>query len=207
MRVSGLILILGIVLGSVGSVYAQHSDSDGFEKAFQSGFENARGACKAMWSDRAFDSLRARIPLGEDKPTFAMLKNNEKLKANERPLADLAIKTLEKCRTAYTDVYAMLPPQTSAAIHGVERQQDALIADLYRGKISFGEFNASISRLTAQLTLAVTGAQITEPPGPIRNAKQICCSHKSVATTRGGAKGKRPRFFIPRNAPRTGHRQ
>ena len=179
MRVSGLILILGIVLGSVGSVYAQHSDSDGFEKAFQSGFENARGACKAMWSDRAFDSLRARIPLGEDKPTFAMLKNNEKLKANERPLADLAIKTLEKCRTAYTDVYAMLSPQTSAAIYGVERQQDALIADLYRGKISFGEFNASISRLTAQLTLAVTGAQITEPtPAPSETPS------KSVAATK-----------------------
>jgi len=179
MRFSGSILVLGIILGSVGSVDAQQSPSDGFEKAFQSSFGKARDACKVMWADHAFDPLRARIPLGEDKPTFEMLKNNEKLKAKERPLADLAIKTLEKCRTAYTDVYAMLPPQTSAMIHGVERQQDALIADLYRGKISFGEFNTSVSRLTAQLTLAVTGAQTTEPPSALPET-----SNKSAAAAK-----------------------
>jgi caspase domain-containing protein/PDZ domain-containing protein len=166
MRISGSILVLAIFVSAAGSrAQAQQSDSNsnGFDKAFQTSFAKARDACKTLWSDHAFDSLRAKIPLDADKPTFEMLKNTEKLKANDRPVADLAIKTLEKCRAAYIDVYAMLPQQTSAMIHGVERQQDALIADLYRGKINFGEFNTSASRLTAQLTLAVAGAQTTEP--------------------------------------------
>jgi hypothetical protein len=40
----------------------------------------ARSECARLWSDHAFDSLRKRIPLAGEKPTFEMLKNPEKLK-------------------------------------------------------------------------------------------------------------------------------
>jgi len=36
----------------------------------------ARSECARLWSDHAFDSLRKRIPLAGEKPTFEMLKNN-----------------------------------------------------------------------------------------------------------------------------------
>jgi hypothetical protein len=82
MRISGSILILAFLLGSVGSgVQAQQSDSIGFDKTFNSAFADAQEVCKALWSAQAFDSLRLKIPLGAEKPTFAMLKSPEKLKA------------------------------------------------------------------------------------------------------------------------------
>lgn len=111
MRFSGSILFLAAVLNSVGSpgVRAQQTDTTGFVNAFNANFAKAKDVCKTLWSDRAFDALRVKIPLGEEKPTFAMLKNAERLKAKDRPLADLAIKTLDKCRAAYVDVYAILP--------------------------------------------------------------------------------------------------
>jgi hypothetical protein len=73
----------------------------------------------------------------------------------------------------------MLPPQITVLIHGVERQQDALIADLYRGKISFGEFNTSASRLTAQLAQTLYGAQTALPDSPPQEA-----SNNATAATK-----------------------
>jgi hypothetical protein len=171
MRIRGSILALAVLLSTVGpGVKAQQSDPTQFDKTFQSNLAKAQEACKALWSDRAFDGLRAKIPLGEEKPTFEMLKNAEKLSVKDRPLADLAIRALEKCRAAYSDVYAVLPPQVSAMIHGVERRQDALVADLYRGKLSLGEFNTSMSRMTGEFALALSGVQTAQPnpppPGP-----------------------------------------
>ena len=173
MRFSGSILFLAAVLNSVGSsgVRAQQTDATGFVSVFDANFAKARDACKTLWSDHAFDALRLKIPLGEDKPTFAMLKNSERLKAKDRPLADLAIKTLEKCRAAYVDVYAILPPQVTAMIHGVERQQDALVSDLYRGKLTFGEFDTSMSRLTGELSAALSGVQTAQPTSSSQEAK------------------------------------
>jgi Caspase domain/PDZ domain len=163
MRNVGPIFIVALFLGSVGSgVHAQQSDSSGFDSSFKSNLAKAQEVCKALWSDHTFDPLRVKVPLGGDKPTFAMLKNAEKLSSKDRPLADLAVKTLEKCRAAYADVYAMLPPQVSAMIHGVERRQDALVADLYRGKVSFGEFNTSMSRLAGEFAAAISGVPTTQ---------------------------------------------
>jgi hypothetical protein len=51
----------------------------------------------------------------------------------------------------------MLPPQASALIHGVEREQDALIAELYNGKITFGAFNVGIDRSAGKLAEALSG--------------------------------------------------
>ena len=50
-----------------------------------------------------------------------MLTNKEKLHSKDKPLADLAIKTVEKCRSAYALVYSMLPEQVIALIKGNEQ--------------------------------------------------------------------------------------
>lgn len=86
-----------------------------------------------------------------------MLTSNEKVASKEKPLGDLAIKTMEKCRSAWAPVNAMLPPQVGALVHGVEREQDAVIAELYNGKITFGAFNASMDRLAGKFAEALSG--------------------------------------------------
>jgi uncharacterized caspase-like protein len=164
MRITGSTLVLALLLCFTNaSVQSQQSDPIGFETTFKDNLAKAQDACKAIWSDHALDPLRTKIPFGEDKPPFAMLKNTERLRLKDRPVADLAIKALEKCRAAYTDVYAALPPQVTAMIHGIDRRQDANIAELYTGKITFGEFNVATNRLRGDVSLALSGVQTTQP--------------------------------------------
>ena len=56
----------------------------------------------------------------------------------------------------------MLPPQVNAMIHGVEREQDAKVAELYNGKITFGDFNVAMNNLNGALSAALSG--ISTPP-------------------------------------------
>src|SRR5262249_44032331 len=48
---------------------------------------------------------------------------------------------------------------------GIQRKQDALIADIYSGKISWGEFNAAMDRLNREFEQAVSNfSQLTPTP-------------------------------------------
>jgi hypothetical protein len=104
-----------------------------------------------------FDPIRDRVPLGEEKPSFSMLTNTERLRPKDKPLADLAKKTLERCRNAYAPVHAMLPPNVNSLIKGIERQQDALIAELYVGRITFGQYNVAMDRLGGEFLRTISG--------------------------------------------------
>jgi uncharacterized caspase-like protein len=149
---------LAVVSGSRANAQDQNSKSSFYNHPYESALAQARQKCIELWSDHAFDSLRTKIQLdGEKKPTFKMLTSMERLPAKDKPLGDLAIQTLEKCRAAWTPVYSLLPPQTSNLIHGVEREQDALIAELYNGQITFGAFNVGIDRLAGKLAEALSG--------------------------------------------------
>jgi len=99
-----ILLVAAFVLAGAPNVHAQQSSTPTFTNVYDSAVAKARETCATLWSDHALDALRDKIPLGEEKPTFAMLKNNEKLKVKDRPVADLAVKALEKCRAAYADV-------------------------------------------------------------------------------------------------------
>jgi hypothetical protein len=74
------------------------AQAEDFNQRYEAEVSKARAECSILWSNHDFDSLRTKIPLGDEKPTFPMLKSVEKLNRKDRPLADLAIKTLEKCR-------------------------------------------------------------------------------------------------------------
>ncbi len=148
--------------GAATSVLAQQPDATKFNQSYESTVAKARQECATLWADHAFDPLRDKINFSEDKPPPAMLTNSTRIRPKEKPLADLAITTLGKCRTAWAPAYALLPPQVNAMIQGVERRQDALIAELYVGKITFGEFNVGMNRITGELTRALSG--IPETP-------------------------------------------
>jgi hypothetical protein len=169
--------VIAFVFAWDAEAAAQQSRAPNFEQSYETAVGKARQECTVLFADHAFDALRKHIPLGEQKPTFEMLKSGEKLKSKEKPVADLAIKTLEKCRRAWGDVYAMLPPQVSSMIHGVERQQDSIIAELYRGKITFGDFNAGMNRLNGELSAALSGVQVTPA------VAQVAAEAKSAAAS------------------------
>ena len=134
-------------------------------ETFPSAYAKANQKCNALWSDHAFDWLRSKIPLGDEKPTFSMLTNKERLRSKDRSVADLAIKTLEKCRSAYAPAYSLLPQQISGLIQGAQRKQDALITELYKQKITFGDFNVAIDLMAGELREAISKL----PNSPIPN--------------------------------------
>jgi hypothetical protein len=121
-----------------------------------SAMRKAAADCKALWADHAFDSLRDKIAL-EGKPSFAMLTNAERLRPQDKPVADLAVKTLEKCRAAYEPTLVTLPAGGHAMIQGLERKEDALNAELYSRKITFGEYNVAMNRLTGEVAKVLSG--------------------------------------------------
>jgi uncharacterized caspase-like protein len=51
----------------------------------------------------------------------------------------------------------MLPPQAKAMLEGIQRRQDSKIAELYNGKITFGEFNIAMNGLNAEVSAAFSG--------------------------------------------------
>jgi hypothetical protein len=174
-----IVLVAAFICVGPPIVQAQQSSAQTFNNSYESAVAKARETCTTLWSDHSLDPLRDKIPLGDEKPTFAMLKNSEKLKVKDRPIADLAIKILEKCRSAYADVYALLPSQVSAMLHGVERRQDAIIAEIYRGKITFGEFNIAMNRLSGELASALSGVPVAQPATAKHEAP-----NKAAAATR-----------------------
>jgi uncharacterized caspase-like protein len=173
--VSAIAITLGfsaLICGVRSNAQTQQSNPSTFIQTYETAAAKARDECKALWSDRVFDPLRSRVPLGDEKPTFLMLTNKEKLRPKDRPLADLAIKTVEKCRSLLAPVVAMLPTQMLAVIQGIQRKQDALNAELYNGKITFGEYNVAMNRLSGEITDKFSGISATpgsESTTPQRN--------------------------------------
>jgi uncharacterized caspase-like protein len=171
-------LIVGVValLVAVGwSAQAQQPSTVVFGSPYNVAVAKAVEDCRKLWADRIFDPLRDKVPLGPQKPTMQMLTSSARLDAKDRPLGDLAIKVVERCRAAYVPAYAMLPEAARTLIEGLYREEDALIAELYIGKITFGEFNIAENRLAGEIFRAFSGSQqadATNPAGsPPRDSK------------------------------------
>ena len=168
------LLSCALLCGTCATTQAQQpAATPSFVESYQSAVAKAQEECNGLWADHQFDWLRTEIPLNGDKPTFSMLTNTEKLQAKDRPVADLAIKALEKCRAAWAPAYAMLPPQVSNMIHGVERQQDDLIARIYTGAITFGDFNVGMNELTGKLAEALSGVSNQSASASVESPKTI----------------------------------
>jgi hypothetical protein len=172
------ILGVGAALLS-GSAIGQESDSTKFHRDSASAVEKARQDCIALWSDHVFDPLRNKLPLGEEKSTLSMLTNSERIRPVDKVLADLATKANEKCRAANSAAFSLLPPQINSMIEGIYGKQDALIAELDVGKITFGQYNIQMDRLTGDLSRALSG--IPQPPQPA--ARRIAGSVRKPAAT------------------------
>jgi hypothetical protein len=140
--------------------------SESFNQTYEQALAKAQADCNSLWSSNTFDPLRTKIPLkvGE-KPTLSMLTSKERVHPKDKPLADPAVKALENCRAANAPVYAMLPPHYSGLKNVLERKQDALIAELYVGKITFGEYNVKMAEVNEEFVGVLSGLRQSAPSG------------------------------------------
>ena len=68
----------------------------------------------------------------------------------------------------------MLPEAIQIALRGIAQKQDALIAELYNGKISFGTYNVGMNRLTGQFTDLISALKLKSPtPESSQSTKNI----------------------------------
>lgn len=176
--------VLFCISGAIAQ--AQQPDATKFNQTYETLFAKAQAECKALWANHAFDRFRDKIPLGEEKPTFSMLKNSERLNPKDRPIADLAMKTLERCRAAYAPVFALLPPQVNTLMQALQRKQDAIIAELYSGKITFGEYNIGADRMLGEFASTLSGIKQTSQTAssPATSVKQPTAVSEAVTLPR-----------------------
>ena len=139
------------------------------------------------------------------KRTFSQLTNSEKLLHKDRPMADSAIKVVEKCRELYAPAYAKLPQPIQIAIHGIERRQDALIAELYMGKITFGAFNVGMDRLTGEFAQTVSAITFGGPNNASNSSNQSQSEkpRQSSLSPKGSAETKTANSSLQPQAPQT----
>jgi hypothetical protein len=147
--------------------------------SFQAATAKATEYCRTLWSDHALDPLRDKIPLGAVQPTSSMLTNPQRVRPEDKPLADLVLKTAEKCSEAHAASWLMLPPAVHAKLLSVKRQADALNIQLSKGKITFGESNQKIIQLKQQVESAL--ATLSEGRGvkPVQSAGTVLESKPS----------------------------
>jgi hypothetical protein len=174
------ILTLELCFGRLATTSAETPPTD-----FASVYAKAHAECLALWADPVFDSLRKKIPLGGDtKPTIQMLTNQERIGSKDKPVADKALKTYQKCQALYAPALALLPQQTQWLFKTAEGEEDAVVAQLYLGKITIGEFNAKTKRINANLakvlfgtpaqpTTAATSTQVHPKSPPSEKTKGV----------------------------------
>jgi hypothetical protein len=133
----------GIILASVFvtlCAHAQQQEAPQQPQDFSTAASKAKAACMALWADHVLDPLRDKFPLIGENPTLPMLTDSTRFLPKDRSLADIFVKTIEKCRALSADAMAMLPQQSQQRLQGYYREQDLLTAQLYRGKITIGEY-------------------------------------------------------------------
>src|SRR5215470_17672898 len=139
------------------SVYAQQQDAPQQPQDFSTAISKAIAACQALRADHAFDPIRDKFPWEGQKPTFGMLTDKTRLLPKDKPLADLFVKTIDKCKALERDAIALLPNQTQQRFDGFFREVDSLNARLYLGKITIGEYNVGINRIVIEEKKAFFG--------------------------------------------------
>ena len=132
------------------SAYAQQQAGPQQPQDFATAFQKAHEACMALLADHALDPLRDKFPWEGQKPTFAQLTDPTRFLPKDRSLADVFVKTTEKCRALQKDAIALLPNQPQQRMEGFYREVDSLNARLYLGKITIGEYNAGVNRIVAE---------------------------------------------------------
>ena len=129
--------IVALLCGASGQVRAASAPQQFDAENFQAATAKATEYCTTLWSDHAFDPLRDKIPLLGGQPTSSMLTNPQRVRPEDKPLADLVLKTAEKCNAAFATALAMLPPPVHAKLLSLTRQVDALNTQLSTGKNYF----------------------------------------------------------------------
>jgi hypothetical protein len=71
----------------------------------------------------------------------------------------------------------MLPPEVNTMVEGLQLKQDALIAELYSRKITFGDYNVGMDRLNGEFAPVLSGIPqspgVSSSPSPVKKSAEV----------------------------------
>jgi hypothetical protein len=188
--------IFALICSGTGQIRGVATAASQFDAgAFKAALVESSDYCNTLWSDRAFDPLRDKIPLMGGSPTPAMLANSQRVRPEDKPLAGLAMRTAEKCKTASSKAFAMLPATTQAKVRALQGKADALNKQLYDGKLTFGDYN--IRRIELLTRMAVSLADFLEQPAEPAHVATTAQDHARAAHSMVSAQNTTPQSSQP----------
>jgi hypothetical protein len=109
--------------------------------ALEQEMADLRQRCESLMADPALNPIRDKVAFyytGEQQ-TFAMRTNTDYASAEEKPVIALWAQKRDQCELMHRPLLAKAPVQLSAVTNASKQVVDSMIAELYLGKITYGE--------------------------------------------------------------------
>jgi hypothetical protein len=125
-------------------------------EAFQQSLADLNVKCAEIYRDSSLDPIRKKVAIGSLKDqTFEMRTNTEYPTAEEKRAIVIWGKDRDSCFRAGATFLAMLPAEVAAVMCAYYEVIDSFIAELYHGRITYGELAAHRSRNADEMQTAV----------------------------------------------------
>lgn len=132
--------------------------------ASTSAWADAEAVCKDLYSQAAIDPIRAQLPFTAP-PTFEQLTDTSKPTEQQKRAIAALDKARAACLQANMKEWQDWPAELLSATDRAAAREQLARVDLYNGKITFGEYNATAQRIGADL-----GKEVDEVQGRIESS-------------------------------------
>src|SRR5262249_23337288 len=121
---------------------------------------DSRQQCESLMADPALNPIRDKVGLyGPDQQTFAMRTNTDYATTEEKPVIALWAQKRDQCEQINRPVLAKAPVQMAAVINAGKQVTDSMIAELYLGKITYGELANKRAKNAAEFKTTLANIQ------------------------------------------------
>jgi hypothetical protein len=106
------------------------------------------GYCRQLYSDPRIDPIRSKVPVGiglSEQIPIQMMSNNEFPSKEEAPAILVWAEQRQRCHEYQTSLFG--PPP--AHLEALRRANSQLMADLYGGAITYGEYAKQLNQNTS----------------------------------------------------------
>jgi len=131
------------------------------EESIKNALSEVRRQCESLFSDPALDPIREKVALFEaSDQTFAMLTNQERARPEEKPAIALWFQKREQCNQNFNyTMQGKVPAQIVAVRDAANVASNSMIAELYLGRITYGELAEGRAKTLAEEKTAVANIE------------------------------------------------
>src|SRR5215471_7066074 len=138
MEKSTVLLSLAAIVLTGCAQFAAQSQREALEREAA----DVQQRCESLISDPALNPIRDKVAFyytGEQQ-TFVMRTNTNYATTEEKPIIALWAQKRDQCEEMQRPILAKAPVQMGAVIKATKQVVDSMIAELYLGNITYGEF-------------------------------------------------------------------